>query len=98
MSRTKWVIEGDDNATLEVEGHKFAAGDSGAPMLCSMLCKTMGRHVHVDACRARSGKSCKGEGIQHMKGQKEVDAYDWVTHRLFWARSGETVFHIEAQL
>lgn len=86
MSHTEWVIEGDDDATLELEGRKYASGDSGAPMLCSMLCKTLGRHVHVDHCRPDDDGNCVGEGIQHI--DRPNSHFDWITHRLFWARSG----------
>jgi hypothetical protein len=86
MAKTEWVVEGDDDATLEVEGRKYATGDSGAPMMCSMLCKSLGRHVHIDTCRPDADGNCAGAGIQHIKGQRSTR--DWITHRLFWARSG----------
>jgi hypothetical protein len=86
MTHTEWVIEGDDDATLELQGRKYASGDSGAPMFCSMLCKTLGRHVHVDACRPDDEGRCVGAGIEHMN--RPHSKLDWITHRLFWARSG----------
>lgn len=87
MGQTEWIVEGDDDATLEVQGHKYATGDSGAPMLCSLLCETLGRHVHVDDCRPEGGK-CVGAELKHIVHPKENLDKDWVTHRLFWARSG----------
>jgi hypothetical protein len=90
MSQTVWVVEGDDDATLEVEGHKYATGDNGAPMLCSMLCKALGRHVHIDACRPDDDGNCVGVGIQHIN--RPHSTQDWITHRLFWARSGKCSF------
>ncbi|PVF92927.1 hypothetical protein CPB86DRAFT_144289 [Serendipita vermifera] len=88
MSQTEWVVEGDDDAILELEGRKYATGDSGAPMLCSMVCKSLGRHVHIDTCRADDAANCNGAGVQHINGQKGTGKHDWITHRLFWARSG----------
>jgi hypothetical protein len=87
MSHTKWVIE-NDRAGLELEGHKYAIGDSDAPMLCSLFCKTLGRHVHIDQCRLNDEGNCLGgDGIQHqIQGSS---GQDWVSHRLFWERSGE---------
>ncbi|PVF98362.1 hypothetical protein CPB86DRAFT_825740 [Serendipita vermifera] len=90
MSQTEWVIEGDDDATLELEGRKYATGDSGAPMLCSMLCKTLGRHAHIDACRADDPANCSEAGVEHIQGKNGPGNHDWITHRLFWARSGFT--------
>jgi hypothetical protein len=88
MSHTEWVVEGDDDATLELQGHKYATGDSGAPMLCSMLCKTQGRHVHIDGCRPDDDGNCVGAGIQHIGRGNGAARQDWITHRLYWARSG----------
>ncbi|CAG8553504.1 2166_t:CDS:2 [Acaulospora colombiana] len=89
MSQTEWVIEGDDDATLELEGRKYATGDSGAPMLCSMLCKTLGRHAHIDTCRADDPANCSDAGVEHIKQKNGPGNHDWITHRLFWARSGD---------
>jgi hypothetical protein len=35
MSRTRWAIGPDGNEGITVNGHKFGAGDEGAPMLVS---------------------------------------------------------------
>ncbi|KAG8836422.1 hypothetical protein FRC18_011419 [Serendipita sp. 400] len=88
MAQTEWIVEGDDDAVLELEGHKYATGDNGAPMMCSMVCKALGRHAHIDTCRAENVASCHGPGIQHKFNKKKATNQDWVTHRLFWARSG----------
>ncbi|KIM22922.1 hypothetical protein M408DRAFT_331422 [Serendipita vermifera MAFF 305830] len=87
MTQTEWIIEGDDDTILEVQGRKYATGDSGAPMLCSLLCETLGRHVHVDSCRPDEDGSCVGAELEHVK-RPGGRAKDWITHRLFWARSG----------
>ncbi|CCA69193.1 hypothetical protein PIIN_03093 [Serendipita indica DSM 11827] len=45
MEQTEWLVDGDDTAAITLDGRRFASGDSGAPMLCSLFCKSMGRHV-----------------------------------------------------
>ncbi|KIM24947.1 hypothetical protein M408DRAFT_331430 [Serendipita vermifera MAFF 305830] len=90
MSQTTWVVEGDADSALELQGRKYATGDSGAPMLCSMICKTLGRHVHIDRCRLDGAENCVGGAeIEHVQRQRGTTlSHDWITHRLFWARSG----------
>jgi hypothetical protein len=90
MQQTEWIVDGDDNTALDLEGRKYATGDSGAPMLCSLLCKTMGRHVHVAPCRAEIGEECQEDGVEHILQPNAQEEYDWITHRLFWARSGKS--------
>jgi hypothetical protein len=88
MDKTEWVIEGDDDAFLELQGRKFATGDTGAPMLCSMVCKAQNRHVHIAPCRAQDPNSCQEAGVEHIKGKNLSKEYDWISHKHFWARSG----------
>ncbi|KIM19859.1 hypothetical protein M408DRAFT_334238 [Serendipita vermifera MAFF 305830] len=88
MAQTEWIVEGDDDTTLEVQGRKYATGDSGAPMLCSLLCEALGRHVHVDSCRPDEDGKCIGAELQHVQRPPGEESKDWITHRLFWARSG----------
>ena len=92
MEQTSWAIEGGDDATCEVQGHKFAIGDSGAPMLCSMFCRELGRrHTHVDFCRSND-ISCTDPAVEHITQRMEPRpgvAKDWITHSLYWARSGK---------
>lgn len=83
------LVEGEKNTALELDGRKFATGDSGAPMLCNLLCKMMGRHVHAAACRTEDGEECQEEGVEHVQSGGTGPVHDWITHRLFWARSGE---------
>ena len=63
----------------------------GAPMLCNLFCREMGRHVHISPCRSSSGM-CSQPEVQHidtrMAPATEI-AKDWVSHRLFWARIGK---------
>ncbi|KAF5381812.1 hypothetical protein D9757_008326 [Collybiopsis confluens] len=91
MSRTRWTID-DSNGAIELGGRKFGTGDDGAPMLCNLFCSDMGRHTHVDYCRAPPGQPCPpSEGIEHVvhRMQPEPDRpKDWVTHSLHWRRMG----------
>jgi hypothetical protein len=92
MSLTEWAIDGNDGTVLELQGRKFASGDAGAPMLCSLVCKDLGRHAHIDYCRA-TASNCPPDQQElyhidtRMNPQPDVGK-DWITHRLFWARSG----------
>ncbi|KAF9231331.1 hypothetical protein BU15DRAFT_68421 [Melanogaster broomeanus] len=92
MSRTRWTVDGPDDVALEIEGRKFSTNDEGAPMMCNLVCQAMGRHVHIDYCRADDEASCTGnDEIQHLTKRllpnpdREKDA---LTHNLFWKRSG----------
>ncbi|KAI5994324.1 hypothetical protein EDD15DRAFT_789522 [Pisolithus albus] len=93
MSRTRWVVdEPDDTAALEVEGRKFSTNDEGAPMMCNLVCQAMGRHVHIDYCRADDPTACTGrEEVQHVAKRLLPDPdrpKDYITHNLFWKKSG----------
>ncbi|KAI6161871.1 hypothetical protein EDD17DRAFT_1480245 [Pisolithus thermaeus] len=93
MSRTRWVVdEPDDAAALEVEGRKFSTNDEGAPMMCNLVCQAMGRHVHIDYCRADDPVACTGrEEVQHVAKRLLPDPdrpKDYITHNLFWKKSG----------
>jgi len=90
MFQTTWSIDGPDDTAFEVQGHKYATGDSGAPMLCSLFCGTLGRHAHISPCRSSSGV-CSQPEVQHIHTPMAPDPdepKDWISHRLFWARSG----------
>ncbi|KAL1748217.1 hypothetical protein HDZ31DRAFT_21499, partial [Schizophyllum fasciatum] len=90
MSRTRWALD-DEDGTIELNGRKFGADDDGAPMLCNLVCKEMGRHVHVDYCRAPASGTCQGEGISHIRDRMRPDPdvpKDWISHNLFWKRTG----------
>ena len=93
MSRTRWTMDGPDDVPLEIEGRKFSTNDEGAPMMCNLVCSAMGRHVHIDYCRADDEAACTGnEELQHLtkRIQPSPDrAKDVLTHTLFWKRSGE---------
>ncbi|KIK55622.1 hypothetical protein GYMLUDRAFT_76385 [Collybiopsis luxurians FD-317 M1] len=89
MSKTRWTLD-DANEAVELGGRKFGAGDDGAPMLCNLFCSDMGRHVHVDYCRALPSHPCPpSEGIQHVTHTLHPEPNrpkDWVTHNLHWRR------------
>ncbi|KAF8452913.1 hypothetical protein L210DRAFT_3617960 [Boletus edulis BED1] len=92
MSRTRWTMDGPDDVPLEIEGRKFSTNDEGAPMMCNLLCSAMGRHVHIDYCRADDEAECTGkEELQHLTRRIQPDPdrpKDFLTHSLFWKRSG----------
>lgn len=91
MSMVKWSVEGPDETTLEVNGHKFATNDEGAPMMCNLYCTDLGRHVHVDYCRSADIASCSGTEVQHISARVQPSpekAKDWITHGLHWKRMG----------
>ncbi|KZP02990.1 hypothetical protein FIBSPDRAFT_769606, partial [Athelia psychrophila] len=90
MSQTRWAVEGPTDSTLELEGRKFSSNDDGAPMMCNLVCQAMGRHAHVEYCRAESGSSCGGSEVQHIPSRMvpEPDRNkDFVTHNLYWERA-----------
>ncbi|KAF8548152.1 hypothetical protein OG21DRAFT_1489630 [Imleria badia] len=75
---------------LEIEGRKFSANDDGAPMMCNLVCSAMGRHVHIDYCRADDEAACTGNELEHLTRRIQPDpdrAKDVLTHSLFWKRS-----------
>ncbi|KAJ3081987.1 hypothetical protein HDU99_003979 [Rhizoclosmatium hyalinum] len=47
MIQTQWAFT-DETGIVEVKGHKFGSGDGGAPLLCSMVCRDLGRHIHIE--------------------------------------------------
>jgi hypothetical protein len=89
--QTEWVVDGDDDTVVELQGHKFAAADGGAPMLCSLFCTAQGRHAHIDYCRALSARECGDPEVSHITAAirpNPARAKDWVTHELHWQRLG----------
>jgi hypothetical protein len=91
MSKTRWAVDGPDGTILELNGRKFGSDDDGAPMMCNLVCQEMGRHVHVDYCRADNAVSCNGPEVQHLKTRMTPNparAKDWISHSLFWKRTG----------
>ena len=92
MSKTRWALEGTDDSALEIDGHRFAANDTGAPMLCGSVCEAQGRHVHIDNCRAATASECSGNEIEHLSARISPHAdipKDAVSHAVFWKRTGK---------
>ncbi|KAH9965571.1 hypothetical protein BGW80DRAFT_757653 [Lactifluus volemus] len=91
MAQTCWAVDGPDGTSLELGGRKFSSDDDGAPMMCNLVCSSMGRHVHVDYCGTVDGSPCDGPEIQHNTARmlpNPEKAKDYITHRLYWRRIG----------
>ncbi|KAF7370364.1 VWFA domain-containing protein [Mycena sanguinolenta] len=91
MSKTRWAVDGPDGTALELNGRKFGSNDDGAPMMCNLVCQEMGRHAHVDYCRADGVSACGGAELEHINASitpNPARPKDWVSHSLFWRRSG----------
>ncbi|KAI0253465.1 hypothetical protein BJV78DRAFT_1153081 [Lactifluus subvellereus] len=90
MTQTRWAIDGPDEAGIELGGRKFSSNDEGAPMLCNLICSSMGRHVHFDYCRRpRKHVRCGAVEVevQHINARMTPNPdkpKDAVTHRLYW--------------
>ncbi|RHZ44791.1 hypothetical protein Glove_709g38 [Diversispora epigaea] len=84
------VFTSDDDKTFEYGGHKLKSGDHGTFIMCNLHCKDAGRHRHIDYCQ--NGSNCKNEkNLQHIQGKVHPDPdkpKDYISHRLFWERSG----------
>lgn len=97
MSNTKWAVDGGEGTVLEVGGRKFGMNDDGAPMLCSMYCRSMGRHAHIDWCRTDDHINCGGPEHEHIAAPMQPEprkAKDWITHGLYWRRTGLSTLSI----
>jgi hypothetical protein len=94
MKKTEWRSEKEGD--VFVGGRHYASGDSGAPMLCSLVCAHLGRHAHLELCEQVNGNCRGGTEVEHVKqltepGQSNRGSIsrDWVAHRLYWERSGQ---------
>jgi hypothetical protein len=91
MAQTRWAVEGTDETGLELGGRRFSSNDDGGPMMCNLVCSSMGRHVHIDYCRAEETTPCGGSEIQHINKRMIPNpdkSKDAVTHSLYWRRMG----------
>ena len=91
MTQTRWAVDGPDGTSLELGGRKYSSNDEGAPMMCNLVCSSLGRHVHVDYCRAGVDGTCDGAEVQHLNGRifpNPDRQKDWITHGLSWRRMG----------
>ena len=91
MTRTRWAIDNPKGNSVELDGHKFSPNDSGAPMLCSLACTSMGRHVHIDTCHGGPHDNSEVLHINERLAPNPDQAKDWITHDLYWRRMGEFV-------
>ena len=91
MEQTKWFLE-EETEGINVDGHKYGSGDSGAPMLCSLVCQSMSRHVHIADCVAGEHGQCAGGAeVEHIATARRGGIKaptDWVSHNLYWKKSG----------
>ncbi|KAH9056526.1 hypothetical protein EDB87DRAFT_1636600 [Lactarius vividus] len=91
MTQTRWAVDGPDGTSLELGGRKYSSNDEGAPMMCNLVCSSLGRHVHVDYCRAAEDGTCDGAEVQHIGARifpNPDKPKDWITHGLSWRRTG----------
>ncbi|KAG1840861.1 hypothetical protein C8R48DRAFT_739797 [Suillus tomentosus] len=92
MSSSRWAVDGPDDTGLEVEGRRFSSNDEGAPMMCNLVCQAVGRHIHIDYCRASDAAACTGNNeVEHIFKRilpNPERAKDYMTHNLFWRRAG----------
>ena len=91
MSRTRWAIDGPEGNSVELDGRKFSSNDDGAPMLCNLVCTSMGRHVHIDYCRGGPHDNPEVLHIDERMVPNPDQEKDWITHGLHWRRMGELV-------
>ena len=95
MSNVRWCIDAPDEEGLEVQGRRFSTNDGGAPMMCNVVCRALGRHVHIDYCRAKTPAECGGNNeVQHITKKLRPGPdrpKDFLTHNLFWKRSGKSI-------
>jgi hypothetical protein len=101
MTQTRWAVDGPDGTILELDGHTYSSNDEGASVMCNSVCTSIGRHVHIDYCRAEGGGRCVGEEVQHINERiapnpnKPKDA---ITHGLHWRRMGTSTTLLLRQL
>lgn len=91
MTQTRWAVDGPDGTSLEVDGHMYTSNDEGAPVLCTCVCSSMGRHVHIDYCRTEGTGCCDGAEVQHINERISPNPNkpkDAITHSLHWRRMG----------
>ena len=94
------MVDGPDG-TLELGGRKFSSDDEGGPMMCNFVCSSMGRHVHIDYCRAEDGGHCSGAEVEHISERMAPDPHrpkDSITHRQHWRRMGTSTIPILRRL
>ena len=89
MSQTHWAIEGPEGNGFDLGGLQFSLNENAPPLLCNLVCTSIGRHVHIDYCR---GDPHDNPEVLHINEKMDSNpdlARDWVTHSLHWRRMGE---------
>ncbi|KAL5634326.1 hypothetical protein ACGC1H_002410 [Rhizoctonia solani] len=89
MIGSQWIIESEANEAYKLEEHRYASGDSGDSMYCSMLCVKQGRHAHIDFCRDPLNHS--QPPCEHISNRVEPEPHrfkDWISHATYWERTG----------
>jgi hypothetical protein len=54
-----------------------------------MVCRDMGRHVHIDFCRSNDPATCSAAGLEHLNKRLQPrpdEEKDQISHRLYWQR------------
>ena len=101
MTQTRWAIDGADETSLELGGRRFSSNDDGGPMMCNLVCSSIGRHVHIDYCRTEETTPCEGTEIQHLNTRMTPNpdkSKDAVTHDLYWCRMGTLDIHFSCSV
>ncbi|KAI9511013.1 hypothetical protein F5148DRAFT_456359 [Russula earlei] len=91
MTQTRWAVDGPDGTSLELGGRKFSSNDEGAPMMCNLICSSIGRHVHIDYCCTVQGNRWDGAEVRHINARMTPNPdrpKDVITHGLYWRRMG----------
>jgi hypothetical protein len=94
MTQTRWAVDSPDKTGLELEGRRFSSNDEGGPMMCNLVCSSLGRHVHIDYCCTEENMPCVGAEVQHIEARMVPNPHkpkDAITHNLYWCRMGATV-------
>jgi hypothetical protein len=89
VSQTRWAIEDLKGNCVESRGLKLNQG--APPLLCNLVCRALGRHVHIDYCR---GDPHDNPEVLHTNERMDPNpdqAKDWITHGLYWRRMGELI-------
>jgi hypothetical protein len=92
ISKAQWVIDGLEGTAVEFNGRRFGVGDTDAPAMCSLYCSEMGRHAHIDYCRATSEPQTHDPETEHIQTLLKPNPNrpkDWISHRLYWLRTGK---------
>ena len=94
MTRTHWAVDGPDGSKRIYDLPIRDPGNEGAPMMCNLVCSSIGRHTHINNCRAAGGGPFHGADVQDINKRLTPDPdkpKDAITHGLYWRRMGARV-------